>query len=151
MIEQLLWWHWAVLGFGLVLAELVVPTFVMVWFGLGGFLVMAALLLWPGLPLDGQLLLWTLSSIAMTILWFRVFRRDAHKSTVGRASASLEGEVGMIVEPVAPFKSGKVRFQKPLVGSDLWDCLAEVPIEVGARVRVEKVEGNIVTVKKMEG
>ncbi len=147
----LFWWHWAIAGFGLVLAELVLPTFVTVWFGLGAFLVMTALLLAPELSLTAQILIWTLSSIVMTVLWFRVFRRGYHKSLVGRASANLVGEVGMITVPVAPFKNGKVRFQKPLVGSDLWDCRAEEDIAVGARVRVESVEGNVVTVKKLEG
>lgn len=150
MIE-LLWWHWAVLGFGLVLAELIIPSFVIVWFGLGGFLVMAAMLVAPMLSLTAQILIWTLSSIVMTVLWFRVFRRNYHKILVGRASANLVGEIGMITAPVEPFRNGKVRFQKPLVGSDLWDCIANEKIDIGARVRVESVDGNIVTVKKLEG
>jgi signal peptidase I len=33
------WWHWAVSGIVLILAELVVPAFVLVWFGLGALLV----------------------------------------------------------------------------------------------------------------
>lgn len=150
MIE-LLWWHWAVLGFGLIVAELVLPSFVIVWFGLGALLVSLALSLAPEMPLVGQILLWTVSSIIMVVLWFRVFKRGHHKILVGRSSAQLVGEIGMIAEAVAPFRNGKVRFQKPLVGSDLWDCIADHEIPVGARVRVEAVEGNIVTVKKLEG
>jgi len=150
MIE-LLWWHWAVLGFGLVLAELIMPSFVIIWFGLGGFLVMAALLIAPALSLTAQVLIWTASSIAMMVLWFRVFRRSYHKILIGRSSANVIGEIGMITAPVEPFKNGKVRFQKPLVGSDLWDCSAEEKIEIGARVRVASIDGNIVTVKKVEG
>lgn len=148
---DLLWWHWAVLGFGFILAELALPAFVLVWFGLGGFVVMAALLLSIDLSLTMQLLLWGLSSLAMMVLWFRVFKRGAHKILVGRASASLVGEIGMIAETVAPFKAGKVRFQKPIVGSDLWSCTAQEEIIAGTRVRVVSVEGNSVIVKKLEG
>lgn len=149
MIE-LFWWHWALAGLGLVLAELMIPSFVIVWFGLGALLVMAALLVAPALSLTAQIALWTASSILMTILWFRVLRPRQREALVGRASAQLVGEIGMVVEPIAPFKKGKVRFQRPLVGSDLWEAAAEKDIAPGARVRVAGVEGNIVTVTPVE-
>ncbi len=150
MIE-LIWWHWALVGFGFILAELALPAFVLVWFGLGGFLVMTALLLLSSFSLTAQLLIWTLSSLGMMLLWFHVFKRGFHKSLIGRSSAALVGEIGIIAEAVAPFKAGKVRFQKPLVGSDLWNCTAQEEIIAGTRVRVESVEGNTVVVKKLEG
>lgn len=150
MIE-LLWWHWALLGFGLMLAELVVPAFFLIWFGLGGLLVMLALLAMPDMSMTAQILLWTITSLAMMIVWFRVFKRGDYKSLIGRASVNLVGEVGLIAESVAPFKTGKVRFQKPIVGSDLWNCTAQEEIIAGTRVRVESVEGNTVNVKKLEG
>ena len=148
---DLLWWHWAVLGFVLIVAELILPSFVIIWFGLGGFLVALALGIAPALPLTAQILIWTASSVLMTFLWFRVFKRNQHKVLFGRASAQLVGEVGMVVTDVAPFKSGRVRFQKPFVGSEIWDCRAEEDIVTGTRVRVESVDGNVVTVKKLEG
>lgn len=147
---DLLWWHWAVLGFGFILAELALPAFVLVWFGLGGFVVMAAMLLVSSLTLTAQLLIWALSSLAMMVLWFRVFKRTAHKILIGQSSASLVGEVGMIAETVAPFKAGKVRFQKPMVGFDMWSCTADEEIKPGTRVRVERVEGNGVVVKRID-
>ena len=150
MIDQFepLWWHWALLGFGFILAELALPAFVLVWFGLGGFLVMVAVLAAPVLDLTAQLLTWTLSSLLMMVIWFKVFKRSYHKILVGRSSANLIGEVGMIAEAVAPFKQGKVRFQKPIVGSDVWSCTAEEEIKAGVRVRVVSVEGNNVQVKR---
>lgn len=148
---DLLWWHWAVLGFAFILAELALPAFVLVWFGLGGFVVMAALLVLADVALSMQLLLWALSSIAMMVLWFTVFKRGSHKILVGRSSASLVGEIGLVAEGVAPFKAGRVRFQKPMVGSDVWSCTAEEEIIAGTRVRVVSVEGNSVVVKKLEG
>ncbi len=91
MIE-LLWWHWAIVGFGFILAELMLPAFVLVWFGLGGFLVMLAKLIAPGLGLTPQILLWTVSSLLMMVLWFLVFKHHHHhKSLIGRSSAHIEG------------------------------------------------------------
>jgi len=145
MIE-LFWWHWAILGFGLVLAELVVPTFVLVWFGLGSFLVMALLLVAPDANTTAQVLLWTLSSILMVVLWFKVFKKGQHKIFVGRASANIDGEVGMLIEPVEPFRNGKVRFQRPILGSDTWECVSDEKLAIGTRVKVLKFEGSRVTV-----
>ncbi len=142
------WWHWAVLGLVLVMSELLLPMFVLVWFGLSGILVSLALLVAPDMGMSAQILLWTASSLLLVFLWFKVFRRSYHKVLTGRASASIIGEVGMLTQPVAPFKQGKVRFQKPVVGSDTWDCVADEEIESGARVKVTKVEGNLLTVSK---
>ena len=50
------WWHWAVLGIGLVIAELAVPAFFIVWFGLGALLVSVVVLVVPSLGLTAQLL-----------------------------------------------------------------------------------------------
>ena len=33
------WWHWVVGGIVLILAELAIPSFFIVWFGLGALLV----------------------------------------------------------------------------------------------------------------
>ncbi len=148
MIE-LLWWHWAIIGFGFILAELLLPAFVLIWFGLGGLLVMLAMLLVPGMGMTSQILLWTISSLLMMGLWFKVFKRHQHKILVGRASAHIEGEIGILTEPVAPFKNGRVRFQRPVLGSDNWECISDDTISVGERVQVLKVEGSLVTVGRI--
>jgi inner membrane protein len=149
LLTNLLWWHWAIIGFVFILAELALPAFVIFWFGLGAFLVMAAMLLIPDLSPTFQILLWTVSSVLMVILWFKVFKRGQHKIFVGRSSALVEGEIGMLAEAVAPFRKGKVRFQKPVMGSDIWECVADEPIDIGARVKVVRVEGSLITVIKV--
>ena len=146
---DLFWWHWVILGFGLIVAELFVPGFVIIWFGLGGFLVALALGLVPDLSITTQMVLWTLSSIAMTAVWFRVFRPARRASLIGRASAQVMGEVGLLVADSAPFQQGRVRFQKPILGSDVWDCRSEEEIKSGARVRLTAIEGNVVVVEKV--
>ena len=143
------WWQWALLGFGCILAELALPMFVLIWFGLGALVVAAALAL-TDFDLTSQVLVWTVLSLALTGLWFLVFKRGHHRSLVGRASAQFVGEVGMLTESVAPFKKGRVRFQKPLLGSDQWECIADETLDVGARVKVLRVEGSLITVGKQE-
>ena len=142
------WWHWEIAGLALVLLELAVPAFFVIWFGFGAMLVGLVLLLAPGLALSAQIGVWVLASVAMTVLWFRVFKRSQHKTLIGTAAGEVIGEVGLLVSAVAPFERGKVRFQRPVLGAEEWVCMAESAIAAGERVRVVSVEGSYVKVAK---
>ena len=148
---DLAWWHWMVLGLALVLLELAVPSFFIVWFGLGALLVGVAMLVMPGLAFSGQMLLWTAASVAMTMLWFKVFRRGDGKTRSGQANEAI-GEIGILVSAVAPLgptsARGEVRFQKPVMGSEVWPCLADEALSAGERVRVLAVDGQLLKVGK---
>jgi len=142
------WWQWAVAGIVLILAELAVPSFFLIWFGIAGLVMAGVLLIAPGLSFTAQLALWTALSLLMVALWFRVFKPGFHKTRIGTADGEVLGEVGLLVGAVAPFKRGKVRFQRPVLGSDEWVCLAETAIAAGERVRVVAVEGSFLKVVK---
>ncbi|WP_018989404.1 NfeD family protein [Aromatoleum toluclasticum] len=142
------WWHWTVIGFALILAELALPSFFLIWFGIAGLALAFVLFVAPGLSLTAQLATWTALSLAMVVLWFRVFKPGFHKTRIGTSAGEVIGEVGLLVGAVAPFQRGKVRFQRPLLGAEEWVCLAENPIAAGERVRVVAVEGSFLKVVK---
>jgi inner membrane protein len=142
------WWTWVVGGIALILAELAIPSFFIVWFGLGAILVGLLMLALPQLSLTAQLAVWTVASLAMVVLWFRVFKRSFYRTRIGTADGGVIGEIGVLVSAVAPFERGKVRFQRPLLGSEEWVCLADAAIAAGERVRVVAVEGSYLKVGK---
>lgn len=141
------WWHWIVGGIALVLAELIIPSFFIVWFGLGALLV-GLLALAFDFSLTAQLATWTLASLAMVALWFMVFKQSFQKTRIGTADGEVIGEIGLLVSAVAPFERGKVRFQRPLLGSEEWICIADEAIAAGDRIRVVAVEGSYLKVTK---
>ena len=143
------WWHWAVAGIALILSELAVPAFVLIWFGLGALLVALVLALHADIALTAQLAIWLMASVVMVALWFRVFKPGQHKTRIGTADAEVIGEVGLLTRPVAPFEKGEVRFQKPLLGTDVWPCIADETIEAGQRVKVLAVEGSFLKIGKI--
>lgn len=147
---QLEWWHWAVAGIVLVLAELAIPAFVLVWFGLGALLVALILAVFP-VGLTAQLMLWLLASLALTSGWFKVFKPGQLKTPIGGSDASVVGEIGLLTRDVAPFNKGEVRFQKPILGGEVWACLADSEIPAGSRVRLVAVEGSYLKVEKVQG
>ena len=141
------WWHWMVLGLCLAMAELLIPAFFIVWFGIGALVVGLILLAAPELGIPAQLLLWAAFSTALVIIWFR-YLKPKTMTAVGTSTAHVTGEVGILVSDLCPNSRGQVRFQKPVLGSDLWECYAEAAIKAGTRVRIVDVEGSFIKVEE---
>lgn len=143
---QFLWWHWVVLGIVLTLLELAVPTFFLVWFGLGALIVGVSLLAVPALSFAWQVLVWIVCSLAFIWLWFKVFKPGFHKTRAGMSKGAVLGEVGLVIRDIRPFEKGQIRFQKPVLGDEVWESIADEEIKAGERVKVLDVEGNILKV-----
>lgn len=137
-------WHWAVIGMLLMIGELFIPSFAMLWFGVAAL--MTALLLWVvPMGLLSQVVIWLGLSIVVCILWFRLIQpRIKTRTKAGLGGSVIIGEIGMIVSPVLTNGLGVVRFSVPKVGAAEWACrtLDGRPIEVGTRVIVTAVMGN---------
>lgn len=143
---EMQWWIWLVFGLGLIVLELMLPTFFILWFGIGAVLVSLIAYVAPGLQLDMQVLLWVVFSSITTVLWFKVFRK---KTPDNRWTAdSVIGEVGMLTASVSEFQKGRVRFQKPVLGNEEWTCVADSQILSGERVRITAIEGNTARVAR---
>lgn len=142
-------WHWLIFGMLLILAELVVPSFTIFWFGLAALLVAAALWLSPGLSLSTQLYLWAGGSCLFTFLWFRFIRpRMTDRTKAGIAREAVLGECGQVIRVPAGGQRGMVRFITPLLGADEWPFICEESLAVGDRVVVREVSGNTLIVEK---
>ena len=140
------WWHWIVIGLGLSIAEMAIPSFFIIWFGIGAIGVGLILLLTPELTVAAQLLIWAVISSILVGIWFR-YLRPRTITAVGTSAANVTGEVGILVSDLSPNSRGQVRFQKPVLGSDLWECYAEQNIKAGERVRIVTVEGSFIKVE----
>lgn len=138
------WWIWLVLGIGLIVLEMLLPTFFILWFGIGAVVVALVAWLAPALQLDMQVLLWVVLSSVTAALWFKVFKRK--KPDVRWTADTALGEVGLLTQTVSEFNKGRVRFQKPILGNEEWICVASDEIPAGERVRILAIEGNTVRV-----
>ncbi|MDF2488094.1 MAG: hypothetical protein K0S77_716 [Pseudomonas sp.] len=143
---EMQWWIWLVAGFGLIVLELMLPTFFILWFGIGALLVSLIAYMAPNLQLDMLVLLWVILSSLTTALWFKVFRKKTPDSRW--TAASVIGEVGLLTASVSEFQKGRVRFQKPVLGNEEWVCVADVEILSGERVRITAIEGNTARVAR---
>mgnify|MGYP001292049618 FL=1 len=144
---DLAWWHWLVLGMVLVGLEMTVPTFFLMWFGLGAILVGGVMLVAaPGFAV--QFVLWAVSSLAMMGVWLKWFK-NPDRTRAGQAKEGVIGIAGLMTRPVTETENGEILFQRPVLGADRWPVLADTPIEAGARARIVDVLGQTLKVQKI--
>ena len=141
------WWHWVVFGLFLAVVEIAVASFFIVWFGIGAVGVGIALLIVSDLAVSSQILIWTALSVALVLVWFR-YLKPKTMTAVGTSAANVAGEVGILAGDLCPHSRGQVRFQKPVLGADRWECYADSEIKAGERVRIVSVEGSFIKVEK---
>ena len=148
MDVQLLYWHWLVIGMLLIVAELFVPSFTIIWFGAAAILV--GLIAWVGIEPDlhWQLLLWIAFSIAFTVAWFRYIKPlSTDRTKAGISREAIVGERGLLVKvPAEDGGRGEVRFTVPVLGSETWPCLLDGTARTGDTVIVKDVLGNALLV-----
>jgi membrane protein implicated in regulation of membrane protease activity len=146
----LVYWHWILLGVGLVIAEIFLASFTVLWFGLGAVLVGVLLWLIPAMPATVQMLLWLLFSCGFALFWFKYFKpRMVDKTKAGISREAAIGEAGTVVRAPAEGGRGLVRFTLPVLGDDEWEFICEQPVQVGDRVHVKDFSGNALIVVKL--
>lgn len=144
MIEP---WHWLVLGFVLMIAEIFIPTFASLWFGAAAVIVAALAWLLP-VPLVFQVIIWLVLSVLFMFAWIKYIKPlSINRSKAGLDSSTLIGETGMIVLKPQKNTAGIIRFNVPIFGADEWPCrIRSESVEVGDRVVVTGLSGNDLTV-----
>jgi membrane protein implicated in regulation of membrane protease activity len=146
---EFLYWHWLLLGMVLIAAEMFVPSFTILWFGLGALLVGLVLLL-IDMTFTMQLVLWAISSILFAVFWFKYFKQKmADKTTASSARETVIGEFGQVIKIPTEGSRGKVRFVTPVLGDDEWDFISEDSVEIGDRVHISDISGNTLIVVKL--
>jgi membrane protein implicated in regulation of membrane protease activity len=136
-------WIWFLTGIVLIILEIFVSTFFIIWFGISALLV--SLLVWTGVlaSLSLQILCWSIMSVILLFIWFRFYRdKRIYRELSGLSEGELLNERGVISKRVFPGGTGKVRLYKVVYGIEEWECVSDVEIDVAAQVRVVGIEGN---------
>lgn len=143
---EIAWWHWIAGGMLLILLELAIPSFFIIWFGLSALLIGVIMLLAP-ISLAAQFTLWGVTSGAMVYFWFRYFK-NPDRTKAGISQDAFLGETGLIVKEVSELAKGQIRFQKPILGSETWPVIADETIPAGERARIVAVMGQTLKVSR---
>lgn len=128
-------WLWIYAGSAMVLLELIVPGFVVCFFGLAAATVgVLKFALGDSLTMTGQLAAFSV----FTVLYIVLFRRALKRVFVGgKVETATDfdnesvGRIGRVVAAIEPPLPGRV-----LIGDAEWSAAADVPLAAGADVRV---------------
>ena len=147
---EILYWHWVVFGVVLMLSEIVLTTFFVLWFGIAAVAMGGLLFFVPGIDLTWQIFIWTLLSSLLALFWFKYLKPlSVDRTKAGLSREAIVGEVGQVIQVPHAEKRGKLRFPAPILGSDEWLILSQDDLSAGQKVRVMDVSGNSLIVEKV--
>ena len=147
---EFLYWHWIVFGITLMLGEMFLASFFILWFGAAAVVIGGLVFLFPNISAAWQVFLWTILSSTLALAWFKYLKPLAiDKTKAGLSREAFLGEIGQVLSPPSGEKRGTLRFPAPLMGSDEWLCISQDTLTSGDRVSVTDFSGNTLIVKKI--
>jgi inner membrane protein len=136
-------WHWWALGGLLVIVEAFAPGYLFLWYGAAAGLVGLVLVLWPGLGIDVQLLVYAGLLILCTFGWRwyqRVRPALSDHPDLNRRGAQYLGQRYRLVAAIV---NGRGRIE---VGDGSWVVVGP-DLPAGRIVEVTGVEGALLQVR----
>lgn len=135
---------WAVLGVALLIIESMTVSLTSIWFAIGAFSAMGLAIF--HLPLWLQVISFLVFSIIMAIFTRPFFVKYLKIGKTKTNVDSLIGKEAIVTMEIEPFKTGQVK-----LNGQIWTALSEdhMPIEVGKRVEVLRIEGVKLIIKEI--
>ena len=144
MLENLVYWHWIVLGFLLLVLEMLAPGAILMWFGAGALLVGGLLFLFPEMGWEWQVLIFAIVSFISIFAWKKL-REDSPNDDTEAGTLNQRGKalIGRRIPLVEPITNGIGRVQ---IDDTFWrvegpDLAVETLVTVidsdGATLKVE--------------
>lgn len=145
LLGPLSYWHWWIIGVGLIVAELLAPGIYLLWLGLAA-LVTGVIAWGVGFGWQGQVMVFAILSVASAVGGRMVYTRSAQPTdhpTLNRRAAQYIGQAFTLDQPIVN-GSGRIK-----VADTTWkvvgpDCAA------GAQVRVVGADGVVLKVEPAE-
>ena len=146
LLEQIVFWHWWVLGIALVVLEIFAPGFIFFWLGIAAGVVGLVLIPAPDLAWQMQLLLFAIVSVVSIYAWRSVKRRMPTESDHPKLNRRGEQLVGhrFVLQDAIVNGRGTAR-----VDDTRWKVSGE-DLPAGATVRVTGVDGTSLLVERAQ-
>jgi membrane protein implicated in regulation of membrane protease activity len=142
------YWLWLLCGTTLLIVEILAPHLVTVWFAIAALL--TGVVAYRTGDIAVQLTVFSVSSmILFSVGWFWLRKNMKMGARARHADETVIGESGTVVSAgVGDTPGGKVRFQVPIHGDDVWEFVSDEKLSQGDRCTVTEVMGTKVRVKK---
>jgi membrane protein implicated in regulation of membrane protease activity len=136
-LGQIVFWHWWILAGLLLILELTAPAFFFLWLGIAAAATGFLLLVFPSIPLEMQLVLFSVLSVVAVIAWRRY--RETHPAESDQPNLNKRGRqyIGRVFTLDRAIENG---VGKVTVDDTTWRVKGP-DLPAGTNVRVEDVDG----------
>jgi|WetSurMetagenome_2_1015567.scaffolds.fasta_scaffold265613_2 inner membrane protein len=132
-------WIWVAVGLALIITEMVVPTFFIIFLGIGALIVALSSFLGLSDSLEIQLLVFAVSSaLLMMLLRGRLKKRISAKEM----EPDYLGQLATVTETIIPGREGKVSYR-----GSVWTATGDVEMQKDTTVIITGREGICLKVK----
>ena len=142
-------YHWLIFGVILMIAEMFVPTFFLLWLGAGA--VVAGLLAYAlSLDFAWATLVWLVASLGFCVAWFKFIQPKIaqNRTKAGLGASTIIGEMGLVIKAMTADNAGTIRFNTPKAGASEWAYRSNDVLTVGDNAIVLDVVGNELLIGK---
>ena len=143
---DVIFWYWWVLAVFLLAVEILAPGFFFLWIAVSAFVTGGLLLLLPAMALDMQLFIFSLLSVASTVVWKFYVKKlpiETDKPLLNKRSAQYIGRTFTLIEAIENGQ-GKIR-----VDDSIWKVQGEEDCAANSKVKVVAADGTILKVEKI--
>ena len=143
---------WLAAGLIIIALEILVPGFVIFWFGLGA--VITSICVFAGVPSDGTFpwIIFLCSSLLFLLLWHLYFKKHFGKNlTEESRDPTLLNLRGIAKTAIEPHRSGEVELYSVYHSLKVWKAESEESIPEGSEIEVIESRGIKLLVKKING
>jgi len=137
---------WAAIALVLIAAETFVPGAFLLWMGIAAALVWLVVLVFPGLGLLAQVVLFVALSVVAVLAYLKWGRRRERPSDRPLLNRRAEQHVGRVVALDRAISGGEGRVK---IGDAYW-VVSGPELEAGTRVRVVAANGMVLEVRPVE-
>ncbi len=138
---------WFIVGLIFILLEFIIPGVIIIFFGAGAWITALTLMLFSGLSLNTQLVIFLTSSIVLLV----ILRKKLQSIFVGKTSDGtvkdiddITGKKVKVIKTIQPDQPGKVLYN----GAN-WNAEADQKIPEGKMVKIVEKNNITLTVKPL--
>lgn len=145
-LDSIVFWHWWILAGLLLILELTAPAFFFLWIGIAAAAVGLIMLVFPGIGMETQLVLFSIASVFSVVAWRRY--RETRPVTTDQPHLNRRGHqyIGRVFSLTHPIDNG---VGKVTVDDSTWKIKGP-DLPAGTHIKITGVDGVVFTVESAE-
>ena len=139
-------WYWWVIGFILLVLEILTPGYFFMWMAISGFVTGALVLLMPATGMTMQVSVFSVLSVVAIIAWKFYGKKHSMESDHPLLNKRGVQYIGRVFSLYQPIKNGQGKIK---VDDSIWKVHGE-DCDINSRVKVVAIRGTVFEVEKVD-